>query len=91
MRLHRIPGFLAAFLALLAFMLVLQLNLQTVKLSVAVGVQVDVGLSVKVMLLTPAFRNLDGSIEEAAQIAGASTLGTPLCSGFTELCRKKPE
>ena len=33
-------------------------------------------LSVKVMLLTPAFRNLDGSIEEAAQIAGASTLGT---------------
>jgi iron(III) transport system permease protein len=35
-------------------------------------------LSVKVMLLTPAFRNLDGSIEEAAQIAGASTLGTLL-------------
>ena len=33
-------------------------------------------LSVKVMLLTPAFRNLDGSIEEAAQIAGASTLKT---------------
>jgi len=33
-------------------------------------------LSVKVMLLTPALRNLDGSIEEAAQIAGASTLGT---------------
>jgi iron(III) transport system permease protein len=35
-------------------------------------------LSVKVMLLTPAFRNLDGSIEEAAHIAGASTLGTLL-------------
>jgi iron(III) transport system permease protein len=35
-------------------------------------------LSVKVMLLTPAFRNLDGSIEEAAQIAGASTIGTLL-------------
>lgn len=33
-------------------------------------------LSVKVMLLTPAFRNLDGSVEEAAQIAGASTIGT---------------
>jgi iron(III) transport system permease protein len=35
-------------------------------------------LSVKVMLLTPAFRNLDGSLEEAAQIAGASTFGTLL-------------
>jgi iron(III) transport system permease protein len=31
------------------------------------------GLSVKVMLLTPAFRNLDGSIEEAARMSGAST------------------
>jgi iron(III) transport system permease protein len=33
-------------------------------------------LSVKVMLLTPAFRNLDGSIEEAARMSGASTIGT---------------
>jgi iron(III) transport system permease protein len=30
------------------------------------------GLSVKVMLLTPAFRNMDGSIEEAARMSGAS-------------------
>lgn len=30
-------------------------------------------LSVKVMLLTPAFRNMDGSIEEAARMSGAST------------------
>lgn len=33
-------------------------------------------LSVKVMLLTPAFRNLDGSIEEAARISGANAFGT---------------
>jgi iron(III) transport system permease protein len=29
-------------------------------------------ISVKVMLLTPAFRNMDGSIEEAARMSGAS-------------------
>jgi len=34
------------------------------------------GLSVKVMLLTPAFRNMDGSIEEAARMSGASTAST---------------
>jgi iron(III) transport system permease protein len=33
-------------------------------------------IAVKVMLLTPAFRNLDASLEEASRIAGASTLGT---------------
>jgi iron(III) transport system permease protein len=31
-------------------------------------------VSVKVMLLTPAFRNLDGAIEEAARMCGASTM-----------------
>jgi len=32
--------------------------------------------AVKVMLLTPAFRNMDAALEEASQVAGASTLGT---------------
>ncbi len=32
--------------------------------------------AVKVMLLTPAFRNMDASLEEASEVAGASTLGT---------------
>ena len=34
------------------------------------------GIAVKVMLLTPAFRNLDGSIEEASRICGANRLQT---------------
>src|SRR3989338_8353106 len=33
-------------------------------------------ISIKVMLLTPAFRNLDASPEESSRIAGASALGT---------------
>jgi len=33
-------------------------------------------LGIRVMLLTPAFANLDATIEEASQIAGASSLGT---------------
>ncbi|OGQ74084.1 MAG: hypothetical protein A3G40_06765, partial [Deltaproteobacteria bacterium RIFCSPLOWO2_12_FULL_57_22] len=33
-------------------------------------------ISIKVMLLTPAFRNLDASLEESSRIAGASALGT---------------
>ena len=33
-------------------------------------------VSVKVMLLTPAFRNLDGAIEEASRVCGASPLRT---------------
>ncbi len=33
-------------------------------------------IAVKVMLLTPAFRNLDAALEEASRVAGASTLGT---------------
>ena len=36
------------------------------------------GISFKVMLLTPAFRNMDASLEEAARIGGASTLRTML-------------
>lgn len=32
--------------------------------------------AVKVMLLTPAFRNMDASLEEASRVSGASTLGT---------------
>jgi iron(III) transport system permease protein len=32
--------------------------------------------AVKVMLLTPAFRNMDASLEEASQASGASTFGT---------------
>jgi iron(III) transport system permease protein len=32
--------------------------------------------AVKVMLLTPAFRNMDASLEEASEVAGASALGT---------------
>ena len=35
-------------------------------------------LGVKVMFLTPAFRNLDAPLEEASRISGASTMGT-LC------------
>jgi iron(III) transport system permease protein len=34
------------------------------------------GIAVKVMLLTPAFRNLDGAIEEASRICGAGALTT---------------
>lgn len=33
-------------------------------------------IAVKVMLLTPAFRNMDASLEEASRVSGASTLGT---------------
>jgi iron(III) transport system permease protein len=33
-------------------------------------------LPIKVMLLTPAFRNMDACLEEAARLSGASTLGT---------------
>ena len=33
-------------------------------------------ISSKVMLLTPAFRNLDAALEESSRIAGASALGT---------------
>ncbi|HLH23785.1 MAG TPA: iron ABC transporter permease [Chloroflexota bacterium] len=33
-------------------------------------------IAVKVMLLTPAFRNLDAPLEEASRVTGASTLGT---------------
>jgi iron(III) transport system permease protein len=32
--------------------------------------------AVKVMLLTPAFRNMDASLEEASEASGASTIGT---------------
>ncbi len=32
--------------------------------------------AIKVMLLTPAFRNMDASLEEASRVSGASTLGT---------------
>jgi iron(III) transport system permease protein len=34
------------------------------------------GISIKVMLLTPAFRNMDASFEEAARVGGASNLRT---------------
>jgi iron(III) transport system permease protein len=34
------------------------------------------GISVKVMLLTPAFRNMDAAMEEAARVSGASNLRT---------------
>ena len=36
------------------------------------------GIATKVILLTPAFRNMDASLEEAARIAGASNLRTAL-------------
>ena len=32
--------------------------------------------AIKVMLLTPAFRNMDASLEEASRVSGASTIGT---------------
>ncbi len=34
------------------------------------------GIAVKVMLLTPAFRNLDGAVEEASRICGAGRMQT---------------
>ena len=34
------------------------------------------GISIKVMLLTPAFRNMDASMEEAARVSGASNILT---------------
>ena len=34
------------------------------------------GISLKVLLLTPAFRNMNASLEEASRVAGASGLGT---------------
>ena len=34
------------------------------------------GISIKVMLLTPAFRNMDASLEEAARVSGASNIRT---------------
>ena len=36
------------------------------------------GLSIKVMLLTPAFRNLDASLEEGSRVAGAGAIRTLL-------------
>ena len=36
------------------------------------------GVSVKVMLLTPAFRNMDATLEEAARVSGASNFRTML-------------
>jgi len=36
------------------------------------------GIAIKVMLLTPAFRNMDASMEEAARVSGASDLRTML-------------
>ncbi len=36
------------------------------------------GINIKVMLLTPAFRNMDATMEEAARVGGASTLRTML-------------
>jgi iron(III) transport system permease protein len=36
------------------------------------------GVSLKVMLLTPAFRNLDASLEESSRVAGAGSLRTLL-------------
>ena len=36
------------------------------------------GLSIKVMLLTPAFRNLDASLEEGSRVAGAGAVRTLL-------------
>ena len=36
------------------------------------------GIALKVMLLTPAFRNMDAALEEAARVGGASALGTML-------------
>jgi iron(III) transport system permease protein len=34
------------------------------------------GISIKVMLMTPAFRNMDATLEEAARVGGASNLKT---------------
>jgi iron(III) transport system permease protein len=34
------------------------------------------GIAIKVMLLTPAFRNMDATLEEAARVGGASTIRT---------------
>jgi iron(III) transport system permease protein len=36
------------------------------------------GISLKVMLLTPAFRNLDAALEESSRVAGAGSIGTLL-------------
>lgn len=36
------------------------------------------GIAIKVMLLTPVFRNMDASMEEAARVSGASDLRTML-------------
>jgi iron(III) transport system permease protein len=36
------------------------------------------GIALKVMLLTPAFRNMDSSLEEAARVGGVSNIGTML-------------
>jgi len=36
------------------------------------------GISIKVMLMTPAFRNMDATLEEAARVGGASNLRTLL-------------
>jgi len=36
------------------------------------------GIAFKVILLTPAFRNMDGALEEAGRVSGASGLGTML-------------
>lgn len=41
-----------------------------------VWVHLSATIGIKVMLLTPAFRNLDAALEESSRIVGASALGT---------------
>ena len=75
MVLDKRTGFANAFLEMLPFVDQGPFNIFSVPGIIFVNV-VGNGIALKVMLLTPAFRNMDAALEEAARVGGASSLRT---------------
>lgn len=70
-------GFLNVAVELLPFVEKAPFDIYTVQGIVWAKLMAD-GLAFKVILLTPAFRNMDGALEEASRVAGESSLRTML-------------
>ena len=68
-------GYLNALVELLPFVDEGPFNIFSVPGIIWAGLMTN-GISTKVMLMTPAFRNMDQTLEEVARIAGASTVAT---------------
>lgn len=77
MMLNPDSGFLNKALELLPFVDKSPFNIYSVEGIVWARIIGD-GLAFKVILLTPAFRNMDGALEEASRVSGASNLRTML-------------